>query len=146
LTAAAIGFGNSTSSIALNGVLISMLGLDTQAYSMPRGGVITSIAAYCSVIVGLSLPVSTATIYAELYQSTTPNENFAPVPGTLVTLSPSLTGAISVGTVLHGLLQGLSIAVNVETRLMLVFTVDITAGIPLATVITAHVGGGVAIS
>lgn len=146
LTAAAIGFGSATNSILLNGVDISLLALDTQAYSMPRDGVITSIAAYCSITVGLSLPVSTATVYAELYQSIAPDDDFSPVPGTLVILAPSLTGFVAVGTVLHNILEGLSIPVSAETRLMLVFTVDITAGVPLATGITAHVGGGVAIS
>jgi BclB C-terminal domain-containing protein len=128
------------------GGTISLLSLDTQAFSMPRNGVITSIAAYASILVTLSLPVSTATITAELYRSTAPNDDFSPVPGTLVTLTPSLTGTVNVGTTLRGLLTGLNIAVSAETRLMLVFTVDITAGLPLATVITAHVGGGVAIS
>ena len=146
LTAAAIGFGNATNSILLNGVDISLLALDTQAYSMPRDGVITSIAAYCSITVGLSLPVSTATVYAELYQSTAPDDDFSPLPGTLVTLAPSLTGSVAVGTVLHNILEGLSIPVSAETRLMLVFTVDISAGVPLATGITAHVGGGIALS
>ena len=146
LTAAAIGFGNATSSIALDGVDIALLALDTQAFSMPRNGVVTSIAAYASILVALSLPNSTATIYAELYRSTTPNDNISPVPGTLVILTPNLTGNVNVGTTLRGLLTGLNIPVNAETRLMLVFSVDITSGLPLARTVTAHVGGGVAIS
>jgi hypothetical protein len=64
----------------------------------------------------------------------------------MVTLTPSLSGTVNVGTTLRGLLTGLNVAVSAETRLMLVFSVDITAGLPLAATITAHVGGGVAIS
>ncbi len=146
LTAAAVGFGNSTSSIALVGDTIPLLGLTTQAYSMPRDGTITSIAAYLSTIVSISLPASTATVYVQLYQSTAPDEDFDPIPGTLVVLSPTLNGVIGVGTRLTGLLTGINVPVTVGTRILMAFTVEITDGDPVATVVTGYAGGGVTIA
>ncbi|HEY8911149.1 MAG TPA: hypothetical protein VIM51_12865 [Desulfosporosinus sp.] len=62
------------------------------AYSVPRNGTITSIAAYCSTTAALSLVGSTIAITAQLYSSTTPDNTFSPVAGTAVTLAPALTG------------------------------------------------------
>ena len=146
LTAAAIGFGNSTSSIALVGDTIPLLGLNAQAYSMPRNGTITSIAAYLSTVVSLSLLASTATVYAQLYRSTTPDETFTPIPGTQVVMSPTLNGVIAVGTRLTGLLTGVSVPVTAGTRILMAFTVEITAGVPVAAVVTGYAGGGVTIA
>jgi BclB C-terminal domain-containing protein len=113
---------------------------------MPRRGVITSIAAYFSSTVGLALIGSTLTITAQLYQSTTPDDVFTAVPGTAVTLSPSLSGNVLVGSRAFGLLSGLNIAVSANTRLMLVFSGAITGGTPVAAAIAGVASGGLAIT
>jgi BclB C-terminal domain-containing protein len=120
-------------------------GLVSEAFSMPRNGVITSIAAYFSSTVGLSLIGSTATVTAQLYQSTTPDDVFSPIPGTVVTLSPALSGNVLVGARAFGLLSGLNVAVNANTRVMLVFSASVTAGLPVAVALAGIASAGVTI-
>jgi BclB C-terminal domain-containing protein len=146
LTVAAIGFGAGASSILPVGGQLLLSGLVSEAFSMPRSGVITSIAAYFSSTVGLSLLGSTVTITAQLYRSTTPDDVFTAIPGTAVTLSPSLTGNVLVGARAFGLLSGLNIAVSANTRLMLVFSASVTGGTPIAAAIAGIASAGVAIT
>src|SRR5450756_1555097 len=79
-------------------------GINTNlAFSVPRSGTITSIAAYFSTTAPLALAGSTITITAQLYSSTTPNNIFSPIAGTTVTLAPALTGVVPVGAVSNGI-------------------------------------------
>ena len=141
-TQALIGFGANDTALIVGG-LINTTGLSNVAFSMPRDGTITSVAAYFSVGAAASLLGSTVTISAQLYSSTTPDDNFAPVAGTTVTLAPSLTGIVAIGTDLNGITTGLSIPVTAETRLMMVFSAAVTGGIDLATIISGFAGAGV---
>lgn len=61
------------------------------------------------------------TVTGQVYTSTAPDNLFTPVAGAVVTLTPSLSGVVSVGTVLSGSLTGLSIPVTTGTRVMVVF-------------------------
>ena len=112
------------------------------AFSVPRDGIITDIAAYFSVVLGLSLVGTTVTVQAQLFSSPTPDNTFAPIPGTLVTLSPALTGVIAIGAITSGSLTGLSIPVTAETRLLMVFTITAT-GISLLNTLTGYASAGV---
>ncbi|WP_414826713.1 exosporium glycoprotein BclB-related protein [Bacillus nakamurai] len=87
------------------------------AFSAPRSGTITSIAGYFSTTAALSLVGSTVTITAQLYSSTVPNNTFTPIPGAAVTLSPPLTGILSIGTIINGITTGLNISVTPQTRI-----------------------------
>jgi BclB C-terminal domain-containing protein len=115
------------------------------AFSMPRDGVITSLSAFYSTAAAVSLVGTTITISAQLYSSTTPDDNFTAIPGAIVNLSPDLTGAVAIGEVLSGTTSGLTIPVTAGTRLLLVFTATVTAGIDVATVITGYASAGLGI-
>ncbi len=144
-TTGLVGFGNSLSGVSIVGGLIDLTGLTNFAFSVPRDGIITSLAAYLSTALELALIGSTVTITAQLYASTTPDDTFAPVPGATVTLAPSLTGVVALGFISSGLTTGLSIPVTANTRLLLVFSAAVTDGIDIATVIVGYASGGLAI-
>jgi len=119
-------------------------GVANQAFSMPRDGTITSIAAYMSVAAALSLVGSTVQVTAQMYQSTGPSDLFTPIAGAVVNIG-SLTGAISIGTTMSAAVSGLTIPVTIGTRLLLVFSATAT-GLTLVNTVTGAMSAGVAIS
>lgn len=145
-TSSAVGFGLNLPGISAASGTISLLGLTNYAFSMPRDGIITSLAGYLSITAGLSLIGSTVTVTAQLFQSTTPNNTFVAVPGAVVTLAPSLTGLISIGDVSSGVNTGLSIPVTAGTRLLLVFSAEVTGGLDLGAAIAGYASAGLGIS
>jgi BclB C-terminal domain-containing protein len=145
-TSSAVGFGSNLPGIAAASGTISLLGLTNFAFSMPRDGVITSLAGYLSISAGLSLIGSTVTVTAQLFQSTTPDDTFVAVPGAVVTLAPPLTGLISIGDVSSGITTGLNIPVTAGTRLLLVFSAEVTEGLDLAAAIAGYASAGLGIS
>jgi BclB C-terminal domain-containing protein len=148
-TSAVVGFGSNASNVSIAGGDIDLTGaagtLLNFAYSVPRSGTITSMSAYFSTTVALALIGSTVTITAQLYQSTTPNNSFSPIPGAVVTIAPSLTGLIAVGNTGSGITSGLNIPVTAGTRLLLVFSANVTSGLDIATVVAGYASGGVSI-
>ncbi|WP_339287867.1 exosporium glycoprotein BclB-related protein [Paenibacillus sp. FSL E2-0201] len=149
-TSSAIGFGSTATNIAITGGTIDLTGaagtLLNFAFSVPRTGTLTSMAAYFSTTASVSLVGSTVTITAQLYRSTTPNNTFTAVPGALVTLSPALAGLISLGSISSGNTTGLSIPVTVGERLLLVFTSTVTAGLDVAATVAGYASAGVTIA
>ncbi|WP_411676410.1 exosporium glycoprotein BclB-related protein [Caproicibacter sp.] len=138
-----IGFGlNAPGALALG--VIDLSGLTNFAFSMPRDGVINSVAAYFSVTAALALAGTTVTITAQLYSSPTPNDTFSPVAGALVTLPP-LTGAIAIGDTFNAITTGLAIPVTAQTRLLMVFSATAT-GVSLVNTIAGYASAGVGIS
>ncbi|WP_083773460.1 exosporium glycoprotein BclB-related protein [Desulfofarcimen acetoxidans] len=139
-TASIVGFVSSATGITISGETIDLTGgvtgpLINFAFSAPRSGTITSITAYFSNTILLSLTGTTITITAQLYSSTTPNNTFSPVPGAVVTLAPALTGTISLGSTSHSITTELSIPITQETRLLLVFSATAT-GLDLINTVT----------
>lgn len=145
-TSSVLGFGNNLPGVSAVGGSISLAGLTNFAFSMPRDGTITSLAAYFSVTAALSLIGSTVTITAQLFQSATPNDAFLAVPGAVVTLAPPLTGLISIGDISSGITTGLNIPVTAGTRLLLVFSADVTAGLDLAATVAGYASAGLGIA
>ncbi|WP_374214180.1 exosporium glycoprotein BclB-related protein [Candidatus Desulfosporosinus nitrosoreducens] len=144
-----VGFGSSAQGLTALAGTIDLTGgagiaLD-YAFSVPRDGTITSIAAFFSTTVALSLVGSTVTINAQLYSSTTPDNTFTPVAGTEVTLAPSLTGVLAIGAISSGVLTGLAIPVTEQTRLLMVFSVTAT-GLSLLNTVAGYASAGVGIS
>lgn len=121
-TSGLVGFGNSVSGISQSsaGATIDLSGGSGQvlnfAFSVPRTGMLTSIAAYFSTISG-SENSSVAIVTAQLYQSTT-NNLFEPISGTDLTL----TGT----SIRRGIISSLSVPVTAGTRLLLVFSITST--------------------
>ena len=145
-TSSAIGFGSNLPGISAASGTISLLGLTNFAFSVPRDGVITSLAGYLSITAGLSLIGSTVTVSAQLFESTTPDDIFVEVPGAVVTLTPPLTGLISIGDVSSGVTTGLNIPVTAGTRLLLIFSAEVTGGLDLAATIAGYASAGLGIS
>lgn len=149
-TSSLVGFGSSATGVSIAGGTVDLTGgsgiLLNTAFSMPRDGIIESISAYFSNTVALSLLGSTVTITAQLYQSTTPDNTFTAVPGALVTLAPPFTGILAIGTISNGITTGLSIPVTAQTRLLMVYSANVTAGIDIASAISGYASGGVSIA
>ncbi|MEK4111315.1 BclB C-terminal domain-containing protein [Paenibacillus sp. DS2363] len=149
-TTSLIGFGSSATGVSILGGTIDLTGtivgpLINFAFSVPRDGVITSIAAYFSTTAALALVGSTVTITAQLFSSPTPDNAFTAVPGAVVTLAPPLTGIIALGSISNGITTGLAIPVTAQTRLLLVFSAT-AAGLSLVNTVVGYASGGVNIT
>lgn len=144
-----VGFGSSAQGLTLLGATIDITNasgtLSNFAFQVPRAGIITSFNAFFSTTAALSLAGSSVTVNAQIYQSVTPNNVFSPIAGTLINLTPSLSGIISVGTLLNGTLTGLNIPVTAQTRLMLVFSAT-ASGLSLLNTVTGYASAGLSIN
>ncbi len=144
-----VGFGSSAQGLTLLGATIDITNasgtLSNFAFQVPRAGIITSFSVFFSTTAALSLVGSTVTVNAQIYQSVTPNNVFAPIAGTLISLAPSLTGVISVGTLLNGTLTGLNIPVTAQTRLMLVLSAT-ASGLSLVNTVAGYASAGLGIN
>lgn len=144
-----VGFGSSAQGLTLLGSTINITNasgtLSNFAFQVPRAGTVTSFSAFFSTTLALSLVGSTVTVNAQIYQSTTPDNVFSPIAGTLITLSPSLSGIISIGTLLNGSLTGLNIPVTAQTRLMLVFSAT-ASGLTLVNTVAGYASAGLSIN
>ncbi|MDE7028352.1 MAG: hypothetical protein K2P63_00035 [Lachnospiraceae bacterium] len=144
-----VGFGSSAQGLTLLGASIDITNasgtLSNFAFQVPRAGIITSFSAFFSTTAALSLVGSTVTVNAQIYQSATPNNVFTPIAGTLISLTPSLTGVLAIGTLLNGALTGLSIPVTAQTRLMLVFSAT-ASGLTLINTVAGYASAGLGIN
>ena len=144
-TTGLVSFGSNLSGVSIVGGTIDLTSLTDYAFSVPRNGTITSLAAFFSTTAALSLVGSTITITAQLYESTTPSNTFTPMAGAVATLAPALTGILAIGTISSGLTSDLSIPVTAGTRLLLVFSAT-AAGLSLANTVAGYVSAGLSIT
>ncbi|MDE6964011.1 MAG: hypothetical protein K2P30_10345 [Lachnospiraceae bacterium] len=144
-----VGFGSGVPGLTNLGSTIDITNaagtLSNLAFQVPRNGIITSFSAFFSTTLALSLVGSTVSIRAQIYQSATPNNVFSPIAGTLINLTPSLSGTISVGTLVNGSLTGLNIPVTAQTRLMLVFSAT-ASGLSLVNTVAGYASAGLSIN
>ena len=144
-----VGFGSSVQGLTLLGSTINITNaggtLSNFAFQVPRAGIITSFSAFFSTTAAISLAGSTVTVKAQIYQSAVPDNVFSPIPGTLISLSPGLSGVISIGTLLNGALTGLNIPVTAQTRLMLVFSAE-ASGLSLINTVAGYASAGLSIN
>lgn len=144
-----VGFGSSAQGLTLLGTTIDITNasgtLSNFAFQVPRAGIITSFSAFFNTTLAFSLVGSNVTVRAQMYQSATPNNVFSPIAGTLINLTPTLTGVISVGTLLNGALTGLNIPVTAQTRLMLVFSAT-ASGLTLVNTVAGYASAGLSIN
>ena len=147
-TGTLLGFGNNASTPGAVGGTIDLTGSNgvsvNFAFSIPRDGTITSISAYFSNTTALSLIGSTLILQGQLYQSTTPDNTFTPIPGASVMLAPVLTGIVPIGASSNGIITGLSIPVSAQTRLLFVGSATAN-GIGLTNAVSGYWSAGVMI-
>ena len=117
-----VGFGGSSAGNQSLQPTLDMALIDNHAFSIPRNSIIESLTAFFSTTIPTDLTNTFVTISARLYKSDTPDNNFEEIPGTLITLTPSITGQVPVNTVVRGTLSNLNIPVTTETRLLFVFS------------------------
>jgi len=120
-----IGFGSSGPTLTVLGASIDLTGtggasLLNFAFSVPRAGTITSLAAYFSTTAALAVLGTSVTITAQIYSSPTPNNIFSPI-GTPVTLTLPGPAVFPIGTVRSGIVN-FSTPVTAGTRLLMVFS------------------------
>jgi BclB C-terminal domain-containing protein len=140
--------GDQAGMAELQGSVLDLTGGGGQivpAQTFPTDETIQSITLFSSTTAALSLVGTTVTVSAQLYTSTTPNNTFAPVPGTLVTASPPLTGVDAIGTISNGITTGLSIPVTAGTRGVIVVSVT-AAGLTLVNAVPMYAGASISAS
>lgn len=140
-----IGFGGSFAGTTALQPSINMALINNHSFSMPRDGVIDSLTAYFSTTIPTDLTNTNVTISARLYSSTTPNNTFDEVPGTLVTLTPTLSGNVPIGTIAKATISNLNIPIAAETRLLLVFAAK-SVGDRFQNSIIGYASGGLGIT
>ena len=147
-TPAYLGFGNSGEGLSIVGNTIDLTNpagtLTNFAFTLPRDGTITAINVYFSTTAALSLVGSTITIQAQLYGSATPNNTFTAITSSLVSLTPALTGVLSIGSISKGTLTGLSIPVQTGNRILLVLTAS-ASGLSLVNTVVGYASASIAI-
>lgn len=143
-----LGFGNGALTSSQVGGAIDLTGssgvVQNFAFSMPRDGTITSISVFFSTTAAQTLVGTTVTLTGQLYESTTPDNTFIPIPGAIVTLAPPLTGVLAMGTTMNGITNGLSIPVTAQTRLLFVGSAT-AAGLSLIDTVPGYWSAGVGI-
>lgn len=141
----AIGFGSSQTGVDVSaGTIDATLFSSSLAFSMPRNGVITSISAFFTDTVGISLIGSTVTVNAQVWISSPPSNIFVPLVGADVDLAPGLSGIIGPFDPFNGITTGLNIPVLAEDRILVVFTITST-GASLLNTVEGFAGAGLTI-
>lgn len=144
-TVSAVGFGSTVPGITLVNDTFTLPVLpagSTEAFTVPRAGTISSLAATFTETLGITL-LGNATVRAEIYRAPAGSNTFA-ATGVGVNLTPQLTGAISAGTILQGATDA-NFPVETGDRLVMVFSVSGT-GITVITTVTGAASAGITIS
>jgi BclB C-terminal domain-containing protein len=134
----------SETGVSVVGGTIDLTGITT-GQPVARNGTITSVAGFSTLTAAMALVGSTVTQTISVWQSTTPNNTYTQIPGTEITLAPSLTGVVPIGTIANGIITGLSIPVVARTNLIVVYSTT-AAGVQLITTTTADTSASVSIA
>lgn len=136
-----VGFGNSATFAGVSlGPLDLGLATGYMAFNVPTNRTITAISAYFTTTVAVTL-LPIVTVQAQLWQSITPDNTYSPIPGTLVTLAPTLNGIITIGQTSFNRITGLSIPLLASSNIIMVFSISST--LPLVDAIVGFGGAGV---
>ena len=139
-----IGFGGSAAGNQALESSIDMALIDNLSFSIPRNGTLDSLTAYFSTTIPTDLTNTTVTIFAKLYKSDIPDNNFVEIPNTTITLTPNLTGNVPVGAIVSGTINNLNIPVTPKTRLLFVFSAK-SSGERFQNSIIGYASGGLSI-
>ena len=133
-----VGFGSAFPGFTLtnNGTTLTIpTGTPDEAFSMPRSGIITSIAAHFTVLTAVTL-TTPVTIVAQLFRAN--STTFTAIPGALVNLDP-LQGSLSIGDSVSGI-ANFEAPVEAGSRVMMVFYATNPTGV--ASVVRGYVNAG----
>ena len=140
-----LGFGNSSTvepDFVGRDFFVDGVEGDRFAFSVPRNGTVTSLAARF-VASQPTQVYSPFAIIAELYSADVTSTFFSPA-GASVVLEPRPPGFIQRGDQFSGILTGLNIPVTAQTRLLLVFRCRGCA--PAGISVIGHANAGVSIN
>lgn len=142
-TVSLVGFGTSVPGVALAGVNIDLTSsLATEAFTVPRPGTITSIAATISATAALTL-TGTATVRAQIYRAVQGSNVFSPTAA-FVDLTPALPlAALLPGAIASGS-ANVSVPVTTGDRLLMVFSMT-TSGATVLVTLTGNASAGITI-
>ncbi|EWH31804.1 hypothetical protein P799_17540 [Lysinibacillus sphaericus CBAM5] len=142
-TVSLVGFGTSVPGVALAGVNIDLTSsLATEAFTVPRPGTITSIAATISATAALTL-TGTATVRAQIYRAVQGSNVFSPTAA-FVDLTPALPlAALLAGAIASGS-ANVSVPVTTGDRLLMVFSMT-TSGATVLVTLTGNASAGITI-
>ena len=127
-----VGSGNSASGVTLlsAGVTPTLditnpgIALFSQIYVAPQARTFTSLYAYFQLTAGITVG-GTVSVNVSLYTAPTTGNIFTRANSTLVTLTPTLTGVVNIGTLLSGS-AALAFSVPAGTRYTLVYDTEST--------------------
>ncbi len=142
-TVSLVGFGTSVPGVALAGVNIDLTSsLATEAFTVPRPGTITSIAATISATAALTL-TGTATVRAQIYRAVQGSNVFSPTAA-FVDLTPALPlAALLAGAIASGS-ANVSVPVSTGDRLLMVFSMT-TSGATVLVTLAGNASAGITI-
>ncbi|MGY3185746.1 exosporium glycoprotein BclB-related protein [Lysinibacillus sp. TE18511] len=144
-----VGFGSTVTGLALAGNNVDLTNLAfTEAFTVPRTGNVTSIAASFTVTTAIALPglPGTTVVNARIYRAPAGSAVFSPTDVS-VNLNPALVGVINVGTVLSGTSDSFPpLPVVAGDNLLMVFSITATGTAPtLAATVIGTASAGITI-
>lgn len=144
-----VGFGSTVTGLALAGNNVDLTNLAfTEAFTVPREGNVTSIAASFTVTTGIALPglPGTTVVNARIYRAPAGSAVFSPT-NVNVNLNPALLGVVNVGTVLSGTSDSFPpLPVVAGDNLLMVFSITATgAAATLAATVVGTATAGITI-
>jgi BclB C-terminal domain-containing protein len=146
-TGAMVGFGSSAPVVGLDtGIITLTAALGDFAFVVPRAGTITSISAFFSATVGVTLAAA-GTVRAELWIASALSNTFSPT-GVAVDLAPNFGPGVVAGATAAGTAAA-AFPVAAGDKLLMVFSLNPTTTPPGPTnigVLTGLASAGVAIS
>jgi len=128
----AIGFGNH-GPILLAGPTIDLsLSPDSAiAFSKSRNGVLDSVTGYFSFTSAAVVGSTPATIHMRVFASSTPDDVFTEIGAADVSLAPTVSGVVVIGTIVNATVNNLATVILAETRILVVVSVSGGANITI---------------
>jgi BclB C-terminal domain-containing protein len=123
------GYGAIANNVSPVGAIIDMTTVGAPQV-VAANATIHSIAAQTSTTLAATLVGATVTPTVQLYQGIPGSNTLTPVPGTLCSMTPALTGIIAIGTTSTCLITGLSIPIPAGNTLVVFFS-ETATGITL---------------
>jgi BclB C-terminal domain-containing protein len=147
-TGAIVGFGSSAPTVDLNAGTLTLgtavTNITDFAFVVPRAGTVTSISAFFSATLGVTLAAA-GTVRAELWRASALSNTFTPT-GVFVDLAPAFGPVVSVGNTAANTAAA-ALPVSAGDKLLLVISLRTSGPTPINIgVLTGFASAGVGIS